>query len=218
MAGFGKRGVAGAAAATRTQVSRGVWHRQEELVPSDLISKRELKQIDKGYMPVWCRMGRVQLLSFVVLLPLFVVAGLWSYGPDVLRDHRLAGTYAVAGDLRATDGQCRRHAFLVTLCSVKLRGPDSNAPPVRTDFMMLFRSGEGAPMIPVRSTVDPSAVGIRYAVTDVLWTRTYSLGMGAIGFMGLWWMFANGLRRGRYRGGAAHAAALDYAASRARSA
>jgi hypothetical protein len=36
--------------------------------------------------------------------------------------------------------------------------------------------------------------------------------------MGLWWMFANALRRGRYRGGAAHAAALDYAASRARSA
>ena len=69
-------------------------------------------------------------------------------------------------------------------------------------------------MIPVRSSADASAVGIQYAVSDVLLNRTLSL-LGVTLLLG--WMafvFLNFLRNGRYQGGPAHEAVAQYLALR----
>ena len=80
--------------------------------------------------------------------------------------------------------------------------------------MMLFRSGDGAALIPVRSTADRSAIGISYAVSDVLFTRFVSL-FGIAAFFGwIWLIFLNSLRTGRYKDGPAHHAVLQYIALR----
>jgi hypothetical protein len=77
---------------------------------------------------------------------------------------------------------------------------------------MFFRSGDGAEMIPVRSNADASAVGIQYAVSDVLLNRTLSL-IGIILFFG-WvaWMFLDCVRKGRYQDGPGHEAVRQYVA------
>ena len=182
---------------------------------ADLVSKRDLKYIESGRLPIWANMSRLRFLAFVVFLPLLILAGFGLYAPEVVRDIRYAGTYVPAHDLRATDGKCNRYAFLVTLCSSKLRSDRRGEMERTTSFMMFFRSGDGAQMIPVRSTANASAVGISYAVNDVLLNRTLSL-LGGTAFFGwIWWLFLNCVRKGRYKGGPAHEAVLQHLALRA---
>lgn len=221
MADFGKRASFGIRNAQSAPARRPVVSRagspaavSYEAGPSSLISARDIRHIDKGHMPAWTRMSRLQLLGFSLVLPLIMFAAIWSYAPDIVRDHRYAGTYMVAPDLRATKGECTRYAFLVTLCSAKIQQIYGNAPAIPTSFMMIFRGGDGARMVPVRSTVDPSAIGIRFAVTDMLWTRAYSLAGCVLMLLAMSWLFLSLLLRGRYMGSEAHAAALEYAAAR----
>ena len=80
-----------------------------------------------------------------------------SYGPDILRDHRLAGTWQPAYDLRATEGKCERTNFVITRCSAKINSvakPDQA--PIAHSFLMLFSGGGGEALVPVRSTIDRS--------------------------------------------------------------
>ena len=98
-----------------------------------------------------------------------------SYGPDILRDHRLAGTWQPAYDLRATEGKCERTNFVITRCSAKIISvakPDQA--PIAHNFLMLFAGGGGEALVPVRSTIDRSAVSIFYAAETKLWNRTLS--------------------------------------------
>jgi len=98
-----------------------------------------------------------------------------SYGPDILRDHRLAGTWQPAYDLRATEGKCERTNFVVTFCSAKIKSvarPDD--PPSTHRFLMFFASGGGEALAPVRSTIDRNAVSIFYAAETKLRNRTLS--------------------------------------------
>ena len=83
-------------------------------------------------------------------------------------------------------------------------------------YLMFFRSGDGELLIPVRSDADASAVGIQYAVSDILLNRTLSLLGLAIFFSWIGWIFVQCVRQGRYQGGAAHAAILAYVALHAR--
>lgn len=221
MADFGKRASFGTRGAQQSPARRPVVSRAGSPAavsyasgPASLISARDMRHIDKGHMPAWTRMSRLQLLGFALVLPLVMLAAIWSYAPDIVRDHRYAGTYAVAPDLRATNGECTRYAFLVTLCSAKVHEFGRNEQPIRTSFMMLLRSSDGARMVPVRSTVDPSAIGIRFAVTDMLWTRTLSLTGSVLVLLAMSWLFLSLLLRGRHMGSEAHAAALEYAAAR----
>ncbi len=67
-----------------------------------------------------------------------------SYGPNLVRDHRLSGTWQPAYDLRASDGECKRTNFVITFCSAKIRSvarPD--LAPTTHRFFMLF-SGAAA--------------------------------------------------------------------------
>jgi hypothetical protein len=77
---------------------------------------------------------------------------------------------------------------------------------------MFFRGGDGAEMIPVRSSVDASAVSIQYAVSDVLLNRALSL-LGITLFFGwIAWMFLDCVRKGRYKDGPGHEAVRQYVA------
>lgn len=104
-----------------------------------------------------------------------------SYGPDLLRDHRLAGTWQPAYDLRAMEGKCERTNFVITLCSAKIKSvarPDQA--PVTHRFMMLFTGGGGEALVPVRSTADRAAVSIYYAAEAKRWNRTLSFISAAV--------------------------------------
>ena len=98
-----------------------------------------------------------------------------NYGPEILRDHRLAGSWEPAYDLRATDGKCERTNFVVTFCSAKIKSiakPDQA--PIDHKFFMLFTGGGGEILVPVRSTIDRAAVSIHYTAETKLWNRTLS--------------------------------------------
>lgn len=88
-----------------------------------------------------------------------IYALLVSYGPDLLRDHRLAGTWQPAYDLQASEGKCKRTNFVVTFCTAKIKSvakPDQA--PIDHSFFMLFSGGGGEALVPVRSTTDRTAV------------------------------------------------------------
>jgi len=179
---------------------------------SDHISSRDLKALERGRLPAWANMSRLKLLSFALLMGAMVLGAVGFYGPELARDLRYAGTYSVAYDLRATDGRCSRYIFLVSLCSAKIHSVMSEAATSSTEFLMSFRGADGAEMVPVRSTVDASAVGIQYAVSDVLLNRTLSL-LGVMLFFG-WaaWFFLDCVRKGRYKDGPAYEAVKQYVA------
>ncbi|UFZ04603.1 hypothetical protein LQG66_36400 [Bradyrhizobium ontarionense] len=113
-----------------------------------------------------------------------------TYGPDILRDHRLAGTWQPAYDLRATDGKCKRTNFVVTFCEAKIKSvaqPDKA--PIDHGFFMLFAGGGGEALVPVRSTIDRSAVSIFYSAETRRWNRTLSFLFSA-GLMALFEVIA----------------------------
>src|SRR5262245_41542991 len=110
-------------------------------------------------------MSRLKLLSLALFVMAMVLRAVAFNGPELARDLRYAGTFRVADDLRATKDRCRRYVFLVSLCSAKIHSVRNERSTNSTEFLMFFRSGAGAELIPVRSNVDASAVGIQYAVT-----------------------------------------------------
>jgi hypothetical protein len=169
-----------------------------------------LAVVRAGKLPVWTTAGPVKL----VILLLIVAAGLYfftvTYAADIFRDIRLAGTWQVAYDLRAVNGTCTRHNFVLTRCSVKIQSnAEPNQAPIASEFMMLFSSGGGELLVPVRSTTNPSAVAIAYAAETKLLNRTMTFlvlaGALAAIFIGL----VSALATGHYNGGAAHLALLD---------
>jgi hypothetical protein len=169
-----------------------------------------LAVVKAGKLPVWTTTSPTTL----VIGLLVVAAGLYfftvTYARDMLRDIRLAGTWQVAYDLRAVSGSCTRHNFVVTRCSAKIQSnAEPDQAPVASEFMMLFSSGGGELLVPVRSTTDPSAVAIAYATQTKLLNRTMTFlvltGALAAMFIGI----VRALATGRYNGGAAHLTLLD---------
>lgn len=137
----------------------------------------------------------IAFLAFSAGFYFFVV----NYGPDVLRDHRLAGTWQPAYDLQAMDGKCERTNFVITFCNAKIRSvarPDQA--PISHSFFMLFSGGGGEALVPVRSTTDRTAVSIYYTAETKLWNRTLSfiftaalLALFALGALFIFWETAN---------------------------
>ena len=156
--------------------------RQSTPVWSDQISRRDLKALERGRLPAWANTSRLKLVSFAFLMVATVLGAVAYYGPDLARDLRYTGTFRVAFDLQATEGTCKRYMFLVSLCSAKIHSVTNEWPTKSNEFLMSFRGGDGEAMIPVRSSVDASAVGLQYAVSDVLLNRTLSL-LGIILFL-----------------------------------
>jgi hypothetical protein len=179
---------------------------------SDQISKRDLKALENGQLPVWTNMSRFKLLGLALFVMAMVLGAVGYYGPEVARDLRYAGTFGLADDLRATEGRCKRYVFLVTMCSVKIQSLRDERSTSSTEFLMFFRGGDGEAMIPVRSSVDAAAVGIQYAVSDVLLNRTLSLLGIALFFSWIAWIFLDRVRKGQYKDGPAYEAIRQYVA------
>ena len=107
-------------------------------------------------------------------------------------------------------GSCARHNFVVTRCSAKIQSnAEPNQAPIASEFMMLFSSGGGELLVPVRSTKDPSAVAIAYAAETKLMNRTMSFLVLTGALAAMFIAIAGALSTGRYNGGAAHRALLD---------
>jgi len=214
MGEFGKRTVNAMQGAALRHASDAP--RQSTPVCSDQISRRDLKALERGRLPALANTSRLKLVSFAFLMVATVLGAVAYYGPDLARDLRYAGTFRVAFDLQATEGTCKRYMFLVSLCSAKIHSVTNEWPTKSTEFLMSFRGGDGEAMIPVRSSVDASAVSIQYAVSDVLLNRTLSL-LGIILFFG-WaaWFFFDCVRRGRYKDGPAYEAVMQYGALHSR--
>jgi hypothetical protein len=210
MGDFGKRTVNATQAATLRYASDAP--RQSAPAWSDQLSRRDLKALEKGQLPAWANMSRLKLLSFAFLMVAAALGAVAFYGPDLARDMRYAGTFRVAFDLQATEGKCKRYMFLVSLCSVKIHSVTNEGPTKSTEFLMAFSSGDGEAMIPVRSSVDASAVSIQYAVSDVLLNRALSLLGIALLFSWLGWTFLDCVRKGRYKDGPAYEALMQYVA------
>ena len=68
----------------------------------------------------------------------------------------------------------------------------------------------------MRSSVDASAVGIQYAVSDVLLNRTLSLLGIALFFSWVAWTLLGNVRKGRYKDGPAYEAVMQYVALHSR--
>jgi hypothetical protein len=179
---------------------------------SDQISKRDLRALEKGQLPVWTNMSQLKLLGLALFVVAMVLGAVGFYGPELARDLRHAGTFRVADDLRATEGRCKRYIFLVTFCSAKIHSVRNEQSTYSSEFLMFFRGGDGAELIPVRSSVDASAVGIQYAVSDVLLNRTLSLIGIALFFGWIAWVFLDRVRKGQYKDGPAHEAVRQYVA------
>ena len=186
--------------------------RQSTPAWSDQISKRDLRALEKGQLPVWTNMSQLKLLGLALFVVAMVLGAVGFYGPELARDLRHAGTFRVADDLRATEGRCKRYIFLVTFCSVKIHSVRNEQSTYSTEFLMFFRGGDGAEMIPVRSNVDASAVGIQYAVSDVLLNRILSLIGITLFFAWIAWVLLDCVRKGRYKDGPAHEAVRQYVA------
>jgi hypothetical protein len=207
MGTFGKRTMNTADPSPRRNA--GGQARQVAPLWSDCITKADLKALEKGQIPAWATMSRMQVIGLALVAAIFVLGAVTYYGTELVRDLRYAGTYSVAYDLRASEGKCKRYMFLITDCTAKIHSA-GRAQPETTAFLMFFRSGDGADLIPVRSSVDASAVSIRYAVDDVLLNRTLSLLAVTLFFSWLAWAFFDCLRNGRYKDGAAYEALQQY--------
>jgi hypothetical protein len=169
-----------------------------------------LAVVKSGKVPAWTTFGPLHL----VILALCMAAVLWhvtaTYAGEIWRDHRLAGTWQTAYDLRAVDGSCRRVQLVITFCSANIKSlAEPERAPVVSEFMTGFSSGGGEAMMPVRSTVDPSAVAIAYAAETQLVNRTLTWLVLATTLAALLICVVNALLRGRYKGGRAHRSLLD---------
>ena len=214
MGEFGKRTVNATSAAPLRHAADAP--RQSTPAWSDQLSRRDLKALEKGQLPAWANMSRLKLLGFAFFVAAMVLGAVALYGPELARDLRYAGTFRVADDLRATEGTCKRYVFLVSLCRAKIQSVLNERSTSSTEFLMFFRSGDGEQLIPVRSSVDASAVGIQYAVSDVLLNRILSLLGIALFFSWIAWTFLNCIRKGRYKDGPAYEAVMQYVALHSR--
>jgi hypothetical protein len=162
-----------------------------------------------GRLPYWAKVGPLR----IVFILLAAAGGFWAlilpYSGDLLRDYRLAGTWQPAYDMQVTDGKCTSYNFILTICNAKIKSrPEPGKAPLAISYMMGLASGGGEILVPVRSTVDPSALTIAYAAESKLTNRTLTLIVIAAVFAAMFLAGISALLRGRYVGGAAHRALL----------
>jgi hypothetical protein len=197
MAEFGKRNVAGGARV----------HNRPEAAPADLAAA--IAVVKTGQLPYWAKTGPLPL---VIVLVAAIGLFWWlilPYGGVVLRDYRLAGTWQPAYDIKVVAPKCTRYNLTLTICGATLTSlAEPDQAPVAVDYMMAFESGGGVRLVPVRSTLDPSALTIAYLAETLLTNRLLTFLVIAFGFAMIVLATGASLLRGRYVGGAAHRALL----------
>ena len=104
----------------------------------------------------------------------------WLYGAEIIRDHRHAGTYRIARDIKVEQGSCQRVLFLVTFCLAEMSTPIEingylGKLTIYSRAMVSLTETGGQPMVAMRSSIEPTAVGIKYMTEDSLLNRTLTL-------------------------------------------
>ena len=87
MGDFGKRTVHATQAPPLRQASGA----QSTPAWSDQISKRDLKALEKGQLPVWTNMSQLKLLGLAFFVVAMVLGALGYYGPELARDFQRGG-------------------------------------------------------------------------------------------------------------------------------
>jgi hypothetical protein len=142
MAQFGKRN---AVAAQPVRGRRGLGtplqntHARNASPHSQADVAAALTVASSGKVPSWTTFGPLRFVA----LALGTAAILWyvtaTYAGEIWRDHRLAGTWQTAYDLRAVDGSCKRYQFVMTFCSAKITSlAEPDRAPVVSEFIMGF--------------------------------------------------------------------------------
>lgn len=164
MAQFGKRGSAAPSAIlVRSNAPRPA-------------TDAEIPEASVGPGWVWSSVDTIKILVALCFVAILLYQALANYSKLVIRDQRLAGTWLVANDLRAADGYCNRFFLLVTFCNAEIKViAEPRRAPVTSSFMLFLDTGAGELLTPVRSTADPNAISIAYAVETQLKNRTLFL-------------------------------------------
>ena len=151
--------------------------------------------------PHWVQVS----LSKTVLCIFFFAAmiGLLVHlqAPSLMRDVRLAGTYEIDLLVEVNHGKCEGYT-IIHFCDVSLTWDDNGTAVTEdTRFIVTAFSVGRQPLIPVRSSADPQAISVDYAVNGALQNRVWSflfwVGVCAAGMITM----IVRLLTGRYQGG-----------------
>jgi hypothetical protein len=166
-----------------------------------------IKAVQTGRLPYWAKAGPLYFVTAMIFAAGVFWLHILPYAEDLLRDHRHMGTWQPAYDMRVIEGRCTRYGHVISDCRVKIESaPEPNKAPLTIRYSMFFASGGGELLLPMRSTVDPSAITVAYAAETKLVNRTLTF-LGMTGVVAAVFFGALGaLRQGRFVGGAAHRA------------
>lgn len=148
---------------------------------------------------------RLVTLLLILAVPAVVLAAAWgTYGPDILRDLWLRGTYRPAPEYRVADNRCNRLWFAITFCRARIEPTVAGAGPTReTRYLVAFVGTQGVPQVAMRSTADPGGLALGFAAVDHLVNRVLFLVVLTLGLGAVLVSMARILAMGRYRGGRA---------------
>lgn len=132
-------------------------------------SKAEMADVAKGNVSSGMDMSFAQLAGLIIVLPLLIYYVCTHYGTGLVRDIWYANSFVEAPELQRVKAECRRHSFLLTECTIQFKSVDeAGEPTFDVAFAELLRWSTTTPVVPVRSTVNPSVVSIDYAVHALL--------------------------------------------------
>jgi hypothetical protein len=192
---FGKRvGGATAQAGMTMPMARGVT-RTSAPVAAPTVADAQL--------PHWATASLADTLKVCAIMAGVLVLIVWAFGPELLRDRRLADTYIPDFSINVESGKCRNMLYLVSYCGTDFSYDDATGIKQKIATHQLYGLGSmgGKPMIPMRSVAEPEAVSTAVAVYDHLLNRTITflvvVLLFGVGFLKTVWS----LMAGRYIGG-----------------
>lgn len=149
---FGRRNVAHlapsmrpAASAPRRATSEQMPVQSEQAVG---LPQRTAQPVD----PLKATLGALGMIAGGVLL-------LFLFFSDLQRDISLQDTFRPDASITVERAKCTRYAFVVSHCSVRLGWQDGATQRTADgSFLVSLKSMGGMPVIPARSTADPSVV------------------------------------------------------------
>lgn len=145
---FGRRNVAHAAPSMRPAASAP----PEQMLVQGEQTAEPPQRAAQTADPLKANLGALAMIAGGVLL-------LVLFFSDLQRDISLQDTFRPDPGVNVERAKCTRYAFVVSHCSVRFSWQDgATQQTVDGSFLVGLKSMGGMPVIPVRSTADPSAV------------------------------------------------------------
>jgi hypothetical protein len=158
---------------------------------------------EAGSPPAWAAVTASQLIKAVLIFVGLFALGAYFQGPHLMRDLRLAKTYEIDFSVNVNRGDCTGYVFM-HFCEVSFTTENNGVTATEnTHFFVTGFSMDKQPLIPVRSTVEPTAISVAYAVDDGLSNRLWSAIGWSFVFLACMMTAFFKLIVGRYKGGRA---------------